>query len=95
MPQYVVERHLPNFTGEQIAAAAKSAKESSSEMTREGTPVRYLRSIFIPGEDKCFASLREKTLTRCSRPTGGLSCQSKKYQRRYPSQRKRLPRFPG
>ncbi len=54
MPQYVVERHLPNFTGEQIAAAAKSAKESSSEMTREGTPVRYLRSIFIPGEDKCF-----------------------------------------
>ena len=54
MPQYVVERHFPNFTGEQIAAAAKSAKESSSEMTREGTPVRYLRSIFIPGEDKCF-----------------------------------------
>ena len=54
MPQYVVERHLPNFTGEQIAAAAKSAKESSSAMTREGTPVRYLRSIFIPGEDKCF-----------------------------------------
>ena len=23
-------------------------------MTQEGTPIRYLRSIFIPGEDKCF-----------------------------------------
>lgn len=54
MPQYVVERHLPNFTGEQVAAAAKSAKEATSAMTREGTPVRYLRSIFIPGEDKCY-----------------------------------------
>ncbi|MCH8296897.1 MAG: DUF4242 domain-containing protein [Chloroflexi bacterium] len=54
MPQYVVERHLPNFTGEQVAAAAKRAKETTSEMTREGTPVRYLRSIFIPGEDKCY-----------------------------------------
>ena len=54
MPQYVVERHLPKFTGEQVAAAAKRAKETTSEMTREGTPVRYLRSIFIPGEDKCF-----------------------------------------
>ena len=54
MPQYVVERHLPNFTGEQVAAAAKRAKEATTEMTKEGTPVRYMRSIFIPGEDKCF-----------------------------------------
>ena len=54
MPQYVVERHLPNFTGEQVAAAAKRAKETTAEMTREGTPVRYMRSIFIPGEDKCY-----------------------------------------
>ena len=23
-------------------------------MTREGMPVRYMRSIFIPGEDKCY-----------------------------------------
>ncbi len=54
MPQYVVERHLPNFTGEQVAAAAKRAKQTTLEMTREGTPVRYMRSIFIPGEDKCY-----------------------------------------
>ena len=54
MPQYVVERHLPNFTGEQLAAAAKRAKQTTLAMTREGMPVRYLRSIFIPGEDKCY-----------------------------------------
>lgn len=49
MPQYVVERHLPNFTGEQITAAAKRAKQTTLDMTREGTPVRYLCSKFIPG----------------------------------------------
>ncbi len=54
MPQYVVERHLPNFTGEMVAAAAKRAKQTTAAMTREGTPVRYMRSIFIPGEDKCY-----------------------------------------
>ena len=54
MPQYVVERHLPIFTGEMVAAAAKRAKQTTLAMTREGTPVRYMRSIFIPGEDKCY-----------------------------------------
>ena len=49
-----MERHLPNFTGEQVAAAAKRAKQTTLAMTREGTPVRYMRSIFIPGEDKCY-----------------------------------------
>lgn len=54
MPTYVVERHLPGFNAEQLAAAAASAKSTTAQMTQEGTPVRYLRSTFIPGEDKCF-----------------------------------------
>jgi hypothetical protein len=37
-----------------VAAAAKRAKQTTLAMTREGTPVRYMRSIFIPGEDKCY-----------------------------------------
>ena len=54
MPNYIVERHLPNFTAEQLAAAADRAKTATGQMTTEGTPVRYLRSFFVPGEDKCF-----------------------------------------
>ena len=54
MPKYMVERHLPGFTTEQILAAATAAKRTTEAMTGEGTPVRYLRSTFIPGEDKCF-----------------------------------------
>jgi hypothetical protein len=50
----MVERHLPGITNEQLVAAATSAKSTTSEMTEEGTPVRYLRSTFVPREEKCF-----------------------------------------
>ena len=53
MPNYIVERHLPGFDKEKLAAAASLAKTTTGKMTSEGTPVRYLRSFFVPGEDKC------------------------------------------
>jgi muconolactone delta-isomerase len=54
MTQFLVERYLPGIQPDQLAAAAGSAKSTSAEMAQEGTPVRYLRSTFIPGEDKCY-----------------------------------------
>ncbi len=54
MPKYMVERHLPGISTEQLTAAAGRAKATTALMTEEGTPVRYLRSTFVPGEDKCF-----------------------------------------
>jgi hypothetical protein len=54
MAQYMVERHLPGITDEQLAAAAAAAKNVTGEMSRSGTPVRYLRSTFVPGENKCY-----------------------------------------
>ena len=54
MPNYIVERHLPGFDNEKLAAAAGAAKAATNKMSIEGTPVRYLRSFFIPGEDKCY-----------------------------------------
>jgi hypothetical protein len=54
MPRYMVERYLPGFTNEQVVAAATSAKTTTVQMSNEGTPIRYFRSVFVPGEDKCF-----------------------------------------
>lgn len=54
MPRYMVERHLPGFTNEQLPGAASAAKRTTAEMAEEGTPVRYLRSTFVPAEEKCF-----------------------------------------
>ena len=54
MPTYMVERHLPGFTTDQLPGAAGAAKSTTEQMTGEGTPVRYLRSMFVPSEEKCF-----------------------------------------
>ena len=54
MTKYLVERYLPGMSAEQLAAAAGSAKRTAATMTQEGTPIQYLRSTFIPGEEKCF-----------------------------------------
>ncbi|MDQ2911021.1 MAG: DUF4242 domain-containing protein [Actinomycetota bacterium] len=54
MARYMVERHLPGFTNEQLPGAASAAKSTTAAMAQEGTPVRYLRSTFIPAEEKCF-----------------------------------------
>lgn len=54
MPKYMVERYLPRITSEQLVAAATRARRSTAQMTREGTAIRYLHSVFVPSEEKCF-----------------------------------------
>jgi Nickel responsive protein SCO4226-like len=64
MPLYMVERHLPNFTPEQLTEAAARAKSVTAEMTQEGKPVRYLRSTFIPSEEKSFCLFEGVSIER-------------------------------
>lgn len=54
MPRYLVERHLPGFSADQLPGAAHQAKKATADMRAEGKPVRYERSTFVPGEDKCY-----------------------------------------
>ena len=54
MPQYMVERHLPNFPPDQLPGAAAAAKQTSEELTAEGQQVRYIRSTFVPDGAKCY-----------------------------------------
>jgi hypothetical protein len=53
MPIYAVQRSLPGITMEQLGAAQKAAIETSDRFSREGTPVRYIRSNFYPGDAHC------------------------------------------
>jgi Protein of unknown function (DUF4242) len=54
MPQYMVERHLPDFPPEQLPAAAGAAKQKSAELSAEGQDVRYIRSTYVPEGEKCY-----------------------------------------
>jgi hypothetical protein len=54
MPVYMVERDLPGITMEELATAQKKAIEMGKELTAQGREVRYIRSTFVPGENKCM-----------------------------------------
>lgn len=54
MAVYMVERDLPGITMEQLAAAQKRAIQTGKELTAEGKTVRYIRSTFVPGENRCM-----------------------------------------
>lgn len=54
MPVYMVERDLPGIKMEQLAAAQKAAIAAGKELTAQGKQVRYIRSTFVPGENKCM-----------------------------------------
>ena len=54
MAIYMVERELPGITMEQLAAAQQAAIATGQQMTRAGTQVRYIRSTFVPGENRCM-----------------------------------------
>jgi muconolactone delta-isomerase len=45
---------MPGVTMEQLAAAQKRAITTGKELTAEGRQVRYIRSMFVPGECRCM-----------------------------------------
>jgi len=54
MGTYVAERYLPGITTEQLLDAARRARRAAADMTATGTPVTYLRSTFLTGDQTCY-----------------------------------------
>jgi hypothetical protein len=54
MPVYLVERNVTGVTVEDLAECQKKAIRMGRKMTAEGIPVRYLRSTWVPGENRCM-----------------------------------------
>ncbi len=52
MAVYVVERRLPGIDRQGLAAAQRAAIDVSERYTQAGRPLRYIRSVFIPGEER-------------------------------------------
>jgi len=54
MGVYLVDRDLPRITPEGLAAMQRAEITASQQLTTAGQRVRYLRSVFIPGEARCM-----------------------------------------
>jgi hypothetical protein len=54
MEVYAVERRLLGITMEALAGAQAAAIGAAERSSKEGTPVRYIRSVFLPKEARCL-----------------------------------------
>jgi hypothetical protein len=54
MAQYLLELYAARDDVAAVAAGAARARRAAAELTGEGTPVRCLRSIFVPGDETHF-----------------------------------------
>jgi hypothetical protein len=52
--EFLVELYVPRAEALTVRRWAKDARQATEELTREGRPVRYLRSIFVPDDETCF-----------------------------------------
>jgi len=51
---YTVEPDLPPGGWSRLQELTARARQTSEEMQREGIPVRFLRSIYVPEKEACF-----------------------------------------
>ena len=54
VPEFLVEFYVSRPDAAAVDSGAQRARAGAEELTREGTPVRYLRSIFVPEDETCF-----------------------------------------
>jgi hypothetical protein len=54
MPSYLVETYLARGAAGERQARERRARSAAEAMTREGTRVRFERSIHVPEDEICF-----------------------------------------
>ena len=54
MARYVVELYRPSSGAESLQGAADQLAASARQLSREGNPVSYLDTIFLPTDETCL-----------------------------------------
>ena len=52
---FLVERAQPGTTASELEVAQRALVEISRRSTRNGAPLRYLRTLFLPGQSRCLS----------------------------------------
>lgn len=52
MPTYLVEAYMPH--AQEARAAGRRARAAAEELSREGVPIHYVRTTFLPDDETCF-----------------------------------------
>ena len=54
MPTYLVEAYMSGSHTREARAAGRRARAAAEALSREGTPVLYIRTTFLPDDETCF-----------------------------------------
>ena len=54
MAQFLLEFYVSRTDADAVERDAESARRAAEQLTREGTPVRFVRSIYVPEDETCF-----------------------------------------
>jgi Nickel responsive protein SCO4226-like len=52
--EFLVESYVPRADQAGAELGAARAREAADRLAREGVPIRFLRSIFVPEDETCF-----------------------------------------
>ena len=54
MAEFLLERYVSRTDRVAVERAEERVRVAADELTREGTPVRFVRSIFVPEDETSF-----------------------------------------
>ena len=54
MTEFLVELYVSGTDRTAVASSAQRAQHAAVELTAAGTPVRFVRSIFVPADETCL-----------------------------------------
>ncbi len=54
MPSYLVEAYMPRSHAQEAQAAGRRARAAAEKLSREGVPIHYVRTTFLPDDETCF-----------------------------------------
>ena len=61
METYMVERLLKGISMEDLGAAQKAAISTAAGMSKNGTPISYIRSTFVPDTGACMCLFKAES----------------------------------
>ena len=62
MREFIGEQYLQTDDAGAVAHRAGVARAAADQLRREGTPVHYVRSIFIPADETCIHLYRADSI---------------------------------
>ena len=54
MAEYLLELYIARGDPATVADAAERARAAAADVSEMGSPVRYVRAIFVPEDETCF-----------------------------------------